>query len=151
MAKTKPSFSFLISDAGRLVGKRFDQRAKRVLNLSRAQCTVLAYLDRNPNINQAQLADLLGVTPIAGARLLDCMETGGWIVREADTNDRRVRRLSMTDKARATLSEAQEVSRDVADEALAGLTAAERKIFIELLEKVRNNLTVAISTERDAR
>jgi DNA-binding MarR family transcriptional regulator len=143
MAETKPSFSFLISDAGRLVGKRFDQRAKSVLNLSRAQCSVLAYLDRNPNINQAQLSDLLGVTPIASARLLDRMEAGGWIVREADASDRRVRRLAMTDKARDTLSEAQAVGRQVANEALAGLSAAERRTLTELLEKIRRNLIAA--------
>jgi DNA-binding MarR family transcriptional regulator len=147
MAKTKPSFSFLISDAGRLVGKRFDQRAKSVINLSRAQCSVLAYLDRNPNIHQAQLADLLGVTPIASARLLDRMETGGWIVRVSDPSDRRVRRLAMTDKARSTLSQAQAVGRDVAGEALTGLTASERRTLTELLEKVRHNLIAAIDGE----
>lgn len=146
MAKTKPSFSFLISDAGRLVGKRFDQRAKSVLNLSRAQCSVLAYLERNPNINQAQLADLLGVTPIASARLLDRMEAGGWIVREADASDRRVRRLAMTDKARSTLADAQVVGRKVADEALAGLSATERNALSALLEKVRHNLIAAIES-----
>lgn len=144
MSKTKPSFSFLISDAGRLVGKRFDQRAKSVINLSRAQCSVLAYLDRNPNIHQAQLADLLGVTPISIARLLDRMETGGWIKRTDDPSDRRLRRLAMTDKARNTLSEAQGVGRDVADEALNGLSAAERRTLIELLEKVRHNLMAAV-------
>lgn len=145
MSKTKPSFSFLISDAGRLVGKRFDQRAKSVLNLSRAQCSVLAYLEHNPNINQAQLSDLLGVTPIASARLLDRMEAGGWIVREADATDRRMRRLAMTDKAQATLAEAQVVGREVADEALAGLTIAERQTLTMLLEKIRHNLANAIN------
>ena len=144
MSKTKPSFSFLISDAGRLVGKRFDQRAKSVINLSRAQCSVLAYLDRNPNIHQAQLADLLGVTPIAIARLLDRMETCGWIMRTDDPNDRRVRRLAMTDKARNTLVQAQGVGREVADEALSGLTAAERRTLTELLEKIRHNLMTAV-------
>jgi DNA-binding MarR family transcriptional regulator len=151
MAKNKPSFSFLISDAGRLVGKRFDQRAKSVLNLSRAQCSVLGHLDRNPRINQAQLADMLGVTPIASARLLDRMEAGGWIVREADASDRRMRRLAMTDKARATLSQAQAVGRDVANEALAGFSAAERRTLTELLEKVRHNLTIAIDASQEER
>jgi DNA-binding MarR family transcriptional regulator len=144
MANTKPSFNFLVADAGRLIGKRFDQRAKSVINLSRAQCSVLAHLDRNPHINQAQLADLLGVSPIASARLLDRMEAGGWIIREADANDRRVRRLSMTDKARNTLSEALAVGREVADEALTGLTAEERRTLTAMLEKVRRNLIVAI-------
>jgi DNA-binding MarR family transcriptional regulator len=147
MAKTKSSFSFLISDAGRLVGRRFDQRARSVLNLSRAQCSALGYLERNPNINQAQLADLLGVTPIASARLLDRMEAGGWIVREADASDRRMRRLAMTDKAKRTLSEARAVGHQVADEALAGLSATERRTLTELLEKVRHNLMTAIDAD----
>lgn len=146
MAKTKLSFCFLIADAGRLVGKRFDQRAKAVLNLSRAQCSALAYLECNSNINQAQLADLLGVTPIASARLLDRMEAGGWIVREADASDRRVRRLALTDQARCALADAQAVGRKVAEEALAGLSAAERSTLTALLEKVRNNLVEAIES-----
>lgn len=150
MAKTKPSFSFLLSDAGRLVGKRYDQRAKSVVNLSRAQCSVLANLERNPNIHQAQLADLLSVTPIASARLLDRMEAGGWIVREADPNDRRVRRLAMTEKARGTLSEAKTVGREVANEALAGLSAEERQTLTELLEKVRHNLLTVTDSGTEA-
>jgi DNA-binding MarR family transcriptional regulator len=150
MAKTKSSFSFLLYDAGALLGKRFDQRAKSVLNLSRAQCSALGHLDRNPNINQAQLADLLGVTPIGCARLLDRMEAGGWIVREADANDRRVRRLALTDKARETLSEAREVSLQVAEEAQAGLSAAERRMLTALLEKVRENLMAAAGSLPDA-
>ena len=143
MAKTKPSFSFLLSDTGRLVGKRYDQRAKSIANLSRAQCSVLASLERNPNIHQAQLADLLGVTPIASARLLERMEASGWIVREADPNDRRVRRLAMTEKAWDTLSEAKAVGREVANEALAGLSTEERQTLTALLEKVRHNLLTA--------
>jgi DNA-binding MarR family transcriptional regulator len=143
MTTPRLSFSFLLSDAGRLVGKRYDQRAKSVVNLSRAQCSVLANLERYPNIHQAQLADLLSVTPIAGARLLDRMEASGWILREADPNDRRVRRLSMTDKALNILNEAKAVSREVANEAQAGLTAEERQTLVELLEKVRANLLKA--------
>lgn len=142
--KTSNSFSFLITDTGRLVGKRFDQRARDVLDLSRAQCSVLAHLDRHPNIHQAQLADLLGVTPIAGARLLDRMEAGGWIVRASDAHDRRLRRPVLTDKARNALSDARKVGQAVADEALAGFSASEIGTFSELLERVRLNLANAV-------
>ena len=143
-SKNRPSFSFLITDTGRLVGKRFDQRARHVLDLSRAQCSVLAHLDRNPHIHQAQLADLLGVTPIAGARLLERMEAGGWIVRANDANDRRLRRPMLTDKARNTLSDAKKVGLAVTDEALTGFSADEIKTFTELLERVRHNLAHAV-------
>jgi DNA-binding MarR family transcriptional regulator len=145
--KTSHSFSFLITDTGRLVGKRFDQRAKYVLDLSRAQCSVLAHLDRHPHIHQAQLADLLGVTPIAGARLLDRMEAGGWITRASDASDRRVRRPMLTDKASNALSAARKVGQAVANEALAGFSASEIKTFSELLERVRHNLADAVESD----
>ena len=142
--KTRNSFSFLITDTGRQVGKRFDQRARHVLDLSRAQCSVLAQLDRHPNIHQAQLADLLGVSPIAGARLLDRMEAGGWITRASDASDRRLRRPLLTDKASNALSDARKVGQAVADEALAGFSADEIRMFTELLERVRENLAAAV-------
>ena len=74
-------FGFLISDVGRLAGKRFDDLAKSSVDLTRAQCRVLAYLAHYGDINQARLADLLEVAPISAGRLLDRMEEGGWIER----------------------------------------------------------------------
>ena len=52
-------FGFLISDVGRLVGKRFDDLARLSVDLTRAQCRALAYLSFYGDINQARLADLL--------------------------------------------------------------------------------------------
>ena len=54
-------FGFLISDVGRLVGKRFDDLARLSIDLTRAQCRALAYLSFYGDINQARLADLLEV------------------------------------------------------------------------------------------
>ena len=51
-------FGFLISDVGRLVGKRFDDLARLSIDLTRAQCRALAYLSFYGDINQARLADL---------------------------------------------------------------------------------------------
>ncbi len=78
-------FGFLISDVGRLTGKRFDDLAKSSVDLTRAQCRVLAYLAHYGEMNQARLADLLEVAPISAGRLLDRMEEGGWIERTAES------------------------------------------------------------------
>jgi DNA-binding MarR family transcriptional regulator len=133
-------FGFLISDVGRLVGRLFDQRARNVLSLSRAQCRALAFLSLHRDINQASLADLLEVTPIALARLLDRMAEGGWIERHPDPNDRRAHRLALTAKAERSLSEALAVGDAVRDEALEGLSEDERDELIALLLQVRDNL-----------
>jgi len=137
-------FGFLISDVGRLCGKRFDDLAKSSLDLTRAQCRALAYLAHYGDVNQARLADLLEVTPISAGRLLDRMEEGGWIERLADPLDRRARQVRMTPKAEQALNQARLVGDEIAAEALNGLSAQETKQLISLLQRVRGNLSTIV-------
>ena len=135
-------FGFLISDVSRLWGKRFDGHAKTSLDLTRAQCRVLAYLAHYGEvINQAQLADLLDVAPISAGRLLDRMEEGGWIERTANPQDRRERQVRMTPKAERSLGKARKVGDEVALEALNGFSDEEAAQLIALLQRVRGNLS----------
>lgn len=138
--KLEKRFGFLVSDVGRLCGKRFDDLAKSSLDLTRAQCRVLAYLSHYGEVNQARLADLLEVAPISAGRLLDRMEEGGWIERQPNPEDRRERVVRMTPKAENALDKARRVGDEVAAEALAGLGAQEREQLIGLLQRVRVNL-----------
>jgi DNA-binding MarR family transcriptional regulator len=134
-------FGFLISDAGRLFGRRFDDLAKASLELTRAQCRVLAYLAHYGGINQARLAELLDVAPISAGRLLDRMEEGGWIERRANPDDRRERQVRMTPKAKRSLDEARKVGDKVAAEGLEGFTDKEIQQFMALLQRARANLS----------
>jgi DNA-binding MarR family transcriptional regulator len=143
-------FGFLVTDVGRLAGKLFDQRAKHVLSLTRAQCRVLASLAWNDGINQANLADLLEVSPIALARLLDRMAEAGWIERQPNPADRRAHRLRLTPKAEATLDDARRVGDGVQQEALAGFSPQEGAALIEMLQRVRLNLTATLSVGTDS-
>src|SRR5262245_26297396 len=91
------SFGFILHDIARLMRKRFDQRA-RALGLSRSQWQVLAHLSRHQGINQSGLAEILEIENITLGRLIDRMEEAGWVERRPDPNDRRARRLYMTEK-----------------------------------------------------
>jgi DNA-binding MarR family transcriptional regulator len=134
-------FGFLISDVGRLTGKRFDDLAKSTLDLTRAQCRALAYLAHYGDVNQARLADLLEVAPISAGRLLDRMEEGGWIERWSNPEDRRERQVRMTSKAERALGKARKVGDEVAAEGLSGFSDEEVKQLIALLQRVRGNLS----------
>ncbi len=134
-------FGFLVSDVGRLCGKRFDDLAKASLDLTRAQCRALAYLAHYGGVNQARLAELLEVAPISAGRLLDRMEESGWIERITDPHDRRARQVRMTSKAEQALDQARRVGDTVTAEALAGLDRAEAQQLIGLLQQVRRNLS----------
>ena len=136
------SFGFVLHDTARMLGKRFDQRARELgLGLTRAQCQVLAYLVYREGINQVGLADLLEIEPISLARLIDRMELAGWVERRSDPHDRRARRLFITEKAKPVFAQMVQVGAETRGEALAGLTVPERERLMELLLRVRRNLS----------
>lgn len=134
------SLGLLLNDTARLLGRRFDQRAK-AFGLTRAQWQLLKQLFRSEGINQAGLADRLDIEPISLCRLVDRMEEAGWLERRPDPADRRARLLYMTDQSRAVLAEMRALSTEVYAEALKGLAEEEARRFIETLAHVRNNLS----------
>jgi MarR family transcriptional regulator, transcriptional regulator for hemolysin len=134
------SFGYILFETARLMGKRFDQRAK-LFGLTRAQCQVLARLAQKEGINQARLAELLELEPISLARCLDRMEQAGWIERRADPGDRRARLLYMTEKARPIFDQVLACAVETRQEALSCLAPAESDGLVDLLIRVRANLS----------
>jgi MarR family transcriptional regulator for hemolysin len=134
------SFGFLLHDVARLLRKRYEQRA-RPLGLTRAQWQALAQLKRHEGINQAALAELLELEPITVGRLIDRMEEGGLVERRDDPADRRAHRLYLTRRAGPLLEICREIGDGVRADAFAGLAESEREILIDLLARVRGNLS----------
>ena len=130
----------LISDTARFLRRRFDARA-RTVGVSRAQWTVLFALSRNEGINQAGLADMLEVETITVGRMVDRLEEAGLVERRADPADRRAWRLHLMPRAHPVLRALRQVADTVMDEALAGIDASEQDRLIELLTRLRANLS----------
>lgn len=135
-----PSFGAMLADTSRLLRKRFDQRL-RFTGSTRAQWHAIFKLSKQEGMKQAELADALDVEPITLTRLLDRMEEGGWVERQADPSDRRVRLLFLTDKARNALVPMRLVIDEIYEGAMAGLEPAEREQLMHLLTRVRTNLS----------
>lgn len=134
------SFGFLLHDIARLMGKRFEQRA-RPLGLSRAQWRALAHLQRSEGVNQSRLAELLELEPISVARLIDRMEQAGFVERRKDPADRRAHRLYLTSRAGPLLQQGRALGDAVRGEAFAGFSESERETVTDLLVRIRSNLS----------
>ena len=130
---------FLIHDAHRLLRKRFEARAASY-GLSTAQWRLLARLVKDEGSTQARLAEFLEIEPISVSRLVDRMEASGWVMRKQDAGDRRVRMIFPTDKSRNAFAAVKAIAGDIYDEALTGLSGAERRALISGLEKLVDNL-----------
>ena len=130
---------FVIQDIARLMRWNFDRRAQN-LELTRAQWGVLANLTRCPGAHQKTLADLLEVTPITLARHIDRLEQNGWVRREDDVEDRRAKRVYLTEKGQEILGELQSVVQEVRQQALTGINTEEEEQLLTLLLRLRQNL-----------
>jgi len=136
------SVGFLVHDVARLIRKRFEQHARaKELGLTRSQASVLGRLSRQEGINQVTLAQQMELEPITLVRLLDRLQAAGLIERRADPQDRRARSLYLTPRARPLLDRVSILAGEVYDEALAGLSIAERERLVASLEIMKGNLT----------
>ncbi|HYK25916.1 MAG TPA: MarR family transcriptional regulator, partial [Steroidobacteraceae bacterium] len=95
---------------------------------------------RNEGVSQKRLAELIEIDPMSLVRILDRMETDGWVERRADPQDRRARSLVVTESARPIIDLIWQIAADTRAEALEGLADAERAQLLALLERVHVNL-----------
>ncbi|WP_366657547.1 MarR family transcriptional regulator [Fodinicurvata sp. EGI_FJ10296] len=137
-----PGIGFLLNDIARLMRLSFERKAGPG-SLSRAQWSVLANLDRNDGISQAELACLLEVDPVTVTRLVDRLVAAELVVRSPDPDDRRVHRLSLTAHAQPHLARMAEIAGIVRSEALDGLEPEEVERFTRVADHIRSNLSRA--------
>ena len=93
---------YLIHDVSRLRRMMFD-RALAPLGITRSQWWVLAFISRKDGLPQTQLANELDVGKVAVGALIDRLESSGFVIRQADPVDRRVKRVYVTKQARGFL------------------------------------------------
>lgn len=140
---------YLLADNSRLARRAFDERV-RADGVTGPQARLLLLLQRTPGENQGYYADQLDVEPITLCRMVDRLEEAGLVERRPDPNDRRARRLHLTDKSRQKLARLRERLEGLVDEIVAGLSEAEREEFRRLLTVVRSNLAAQREQEKAA-
>jgi DNA-binding MarR family transcriptional regulator len=129
---------FEIAETAHALRKAFDRRAAG-MGVTRAQWKVMFRLERQPNLRQIELADLLDVEPITLSRIIDRLEEAGLVERVADPADRRAWRLHVTEKARPLVAKLRAVADDMIAEAFAGTDPKEIEITRRVLARVREN------------
>lgn len=135
------NFGFLLKDLSRLFASNFE-RHSAPLGLTLVQCKVLAYLQRNEGISQARLAFLTDTDPMTLGRLLERMSADGLVERRIDPADRRARCIYLCEAALPVLDEIWRLSDLVRGEAMSGISATERALLLQLMQRVHANLDV---------
>lgn len=132
-------FGFLLSDVTLLFRKHFDRRAVR-FGLTRAQWRAIKMLHRQEDLRQTELAEYLEMEPIAVGRVIDRLQSAGFVERRADPKDRRAWRLHLTPRARAVIDDMQDIGRGLRKDATAGISAEDLAQALAVIGRIKDNL-----------
>lgn len=132
-------FGWLVTDVARVMRTVFDRRVK-ALGLTRPQWLALVRLNRRPGASQSELADMMEIEKAPAGKIVDRMEEKGWVERRPDPLDRRINRIHLTSLGERVFAAIQPISESTVDDALEGLSQAERERVTELLARVKDRL-----------
>ena len=136
------SLGFLVADVARLLRRSMDRRLQ-ALGLTQAQWRAIIHLSRNEGMTQATLAERLEIQPITLTRLIDRMESAGWVERRMHPADRRAVQLYLTAQSQPILEQVHALGTATMQEATRGISPRAERQLVATLEQLKQNLTTA--------
>lgn len=134
----------ILRDIG-IIARALDSIANiefKELMLTRGQYLYLVRIYENPGIIQDKLAEMIKVDRTTAARAIKKLEQNGFIEKRPDEQNRKIKRLFVTEKGEAAAPIILKENDYSNQTALKGLTSKEAEQFAELLEKIRKNVEV---------
>ncbi|MCB2156452.1 MarR family transcriptional regulator [bacterium] len=96
--------------------------------------TMLMYQSPPEGLTQTDLSHMMLVNRSNVTGLLDRMEESGWVVREEDAEDRRIKRVRLTKKGKEAALPAEEAYMKRVEEVMSALSDDETLCLLDLLE-----------------
>ncbi|MEO3739127.1 transcriptional regulator SlyA [Kosakonia oryzendophytica] len=93
-----------------------------------------------PEQSQIQLAKAIGIEQPSLVRTLDQLEDKGLISRQTCANDRRAKRIKLTEKAAPIIEEMETVIRKTRGEILQGISTEELDQLIKMIARLEHNI-----------
>lgn len=119
----------------RLLGKGLSSR-----NLGSGQVRLLVSVLENPGVTQDSLSRHVGIDKTTTAKAVSRLENSGYLNRLRDSDDRRLRRLFPTEKARNLRPELEQRIRHIGEVLLMGFMESEIHRLAGFLSRMQENL-----------
>lgn len=129
----------LTSSAYRAAGQK-TLKSHGVDNITREQFGILLVLSLGDGLYQTQIANILGKDRPNITRMIDVLETNGYIRREKDENNRRILKVFLTDKGKKKAEIVKPLKDRMNDAQYRGMSDEEIFTLVNLLRRVRKNI-----------
>lgn len=121
----------------RVLKKRNAEQAEA--NLTIEQFRLLYLISKEEDeVNQKQIADLMGKDESAILRMIDCLESRDLVRRVVDLNDRRKNHLMVSKKGDRAIEQWLNIERDLNKELLEGLEQADLDAFYKVIDHLQS-------------
>lgn len=130
--------------AGHLI-RRLHQQSSQVFvqrvqaagyDLTPVQFAALDAIHAHPATDQARIAEVIAYDRATIGGVIDRLEQKGWVRRVVSERDRRAREVSLTTQGERVRTALLPIVRDLQDEILEPLSAADRARFLKLARQV---------------
>ena len=113
---------------------------------------LLACAAENPGVSSRELCELLDIRPSSLSEMLSRAEADGLLTRAVDEEDRRIQRITLSEKGRRIITD-MESARDLdARKKTSCLTEAEKRQFCELCNRLSEHIErLALDLPEDRR
>ena len=140
---------YKVYDAQRLIHRALEVSLKD-LGITPGQWNLMNQLDRAGALTQKGIAERTRKEQATITRYLDTLERKNLIVRTRDTTDRRAYIITLTNEAKALLKKAVPVAEEAAEKLVVGIQQEEIDLFLDVLERLKNNAETYVE-EKTAR
>lgn len=111
------------------------------VDLERHYSVLIAVHNLTESCNQQFLANTLHIDKASMVRIIDSLVSAGYISREVSAKDRRAHNIVLTDKGLMVIPKIQNAVHKVNDVAFKGFSDSEKSLFLNLLNKLSDNLS----------
>jgi DNA-binding MarR family transcriptional regulator len=138
---------FLVADIARLQSALL-RRTMKNLGASHAQWTMLGRLALHQGVTQMELAQLLDLSKVAVTGLVNRAVRAGWVERRLDERDKRVRRLFLTRRAKAAVSEMRDKVDVMIGQSMAQIPDRQGEEIVAALDGIKRRLLALAQRNR---
>lgn len=142
---------FLVHDVSRMRRTLFDQEVKP-LGITRAQWWALANLSRHEpeGMTQSELARLLDVGKVTIGGLIDRLEASGHVERQSDRQDRRIKRIFITEHGYAVIEAMADTGRRLNARIMQDIPTEQIRVAEEVMHRMKENLRTILQQQHPA-